>query len=180
MSQPISDALLTQILGQLEALQVSQQALQAKLDALAHPASPVSSPQYNTIAIPTHHPDSSLSSIAPTAISPSGPLSHGQSTTSTSAVGTGSDNGVIGDKERERLLYPGRVLLTNPITLIPVGLCLAFRCITNALRRRRESRAAAWCQLPVMAVLSAYQATGGQISLVVSRVVDAMVEIGRF
>lgn len=31
-----------------------------------------------------------------------------------------------------------------------------------------------------MAVLSAYQATGGQISLVVSRVVDAMVEIGRF
>lgn len=31
MSQPVSDAILTQILGQLESLQVSQQALQAKV-----------------------------------------------------------------------------------------------------------------------------------------------------
>ena len=31
--QPVSDAILTQILGQLEALQVSQQALQAKVCA---------------------------------------------------------------------------------------------------------------------------------------------------
>ena len=31
--QPVSDAVLTQILGQLEALQVSQQALQAKVRA---------------------------------------------------------------------------------------------------------------------------------------------------
>ena len=33
--QPVSDAILTQILGQLEALQVSQQALQAKVRAEA-------------------------------------------------------------------------------------------------------------------------------------------------
>lgn len=108
-----------------------------QLDALAHPASPVSSPQYNTIAIPTHHPDSSLSSIAPTAISPSGPLSHGQSTTSTSAVGTGSDNGVIGDKERERLLYPGRVLLTSESDThqtLSLSSLLGFAWLSGVLR----------------------------------------------
>lgn len=99
-----SDALLTQILAQLNLLQVSQQTLQAKLDALTSPASPpsVGSP------IPIHHdspstptlllsPVSSLSKVHLASPSPTKtPLEH-----------------ALTDKEREKALYPGRVLLTT-------------------------------------------------------------------
>ncbi|KAH9936594.1 GTP cyclohydrolase N terminal-domain-containing protein [Fomitopsis serialis] len=111
--QPVSDAILTQILGRLEALQVSQQALQAKLDALTNPpVSPVSSPPRNGIPIPqAHSREGSLSGITATTISPLNSLTGTQSPP-TPALNIDKDK-PLGDKERERLLYPGRVLLTT-------------------------------------------------------------------
>ncbi|KAF8901947.1 cyclohydrolase [Mucidula mucida] len=99
-----SEAVLTQILAQLETLQVSQQTLQAKLDAMTEnkgrpmSVSPPATPERRGIPIPGTSPTvhesfkASLASASP-ATSP---------TSSTPS-----------DKERERLLYPGRVNLTT-------------------------------------------------------------------
>ncbi|EIW74575.1 hypothetical protein CONPUDRAFT_67330 [Coniophora puteana RWD-64-598 SS2] len=105
-----SDAALTQILAQLNALQVSQQTLQAKIDALTaakdNAPVPMTPPSHND-AIPDS-PSRSLSSFAG---SPSSTPNKISLASSTPVVGTPplqSD-----DKERERALYPGRVLLTT-------------------------------------------------------------------
>ncbi|KIM81121.1 hypothetical protein PILCRDRAFT_821949 [Piloderma croceum F 1598] len=101
-----SDAVLSQILARLDALQVSQQALQAKLDSITNPGSPPLAP----VAIPSRQdsPSKTLSSL----VSPSSP-----STKVSSSISIGSPLDVrevsVGDKEREKLLYPGRVLLTT-------------------------------------------------------------------
>ncbi|TFK65709.1 hypothetical protein BDN72DRAFT_919974 [Pluteus cervinus] len=106
---PVSDAVLTQILAQLEALQVSQQTMQAKLDALTAnksetPLEPVkvnSEQSGSGATIPTAPPPRdvpvkvSLASAAPAVESPASRPLGGN------------------DKEREKLLYPGRVNLTT-------------------------------------------------------------------
>lgn len=121
----VSDsAILTQILNQLQTLQVSQQALQAKvrlnammpiyytkltinvrlqLDSLTNPSSPISSPQRSALSV-THE---SLSGSTVTPPNATRPLP--SSPTSVSA------ENVISDKERERILYPGRVMLTSKL-----------------------------------------------------------------
>ncbi|KAG2125613.1 GTP cyclohydrolase N terminal-domain-containing protein [Suillus cothurnatus] len=99
-----SDALLTQILAQLNALQVSQQTLQAKLDAFTTPRSP---PSHGT-PITGHH-DSPISSTL--LLSPSSSLSKVH-LASASQASTPPDHSQT-DKEREKALYPGRVLLTT-------------------------------------------------------------------
>ncbi|OCH85190.1 hypothetical protein OBBRIDRAFT_798413 [Obba rivulosa] len=109
----LSDAVLTQILVQLEALQVGQQTLQAKLDALTNPVSPSASPRRNGTSISGQSVDGALPGVAPgpTAISPPSPVSS-TSIASTAASNATSDK-TISDREREKLLYPGRVLLTT-------------------------------------------------------------------
>ncbi|KAJ7494793.1 cyclohydrolase [Mycena galericulata] len=105
-----SDAVLTQILKQLDAMQIQQQTMQAKLDALTasdvRPA-PSTSPPLSTsrpVAIPTRSVTVEMGVSPPTngAATPSSSMPHH---TLTSATAT--------EKERERLLYPGRVNLTT-------------------------------------------------------------------
>ncbi|KAH9889964.1 GTP cyclohydrolase N terminal-domain-containing protein [Cubamyces lactineus] len=116
----VSDAVLTQILTQLEALQVSQQTLQAKLDVLT--ASRTSdAPSSSTtgsgtpIAIPgrqgaaTAAADAIMSTEAPTAAPHNTLISPSTSPTVTTIVHHDKDK----DRERERLLYPSRVMLTT-------------------------------------------------------------------
>ncbi|KAF8799111.1 hypothetical protein BYT27DRAFT_7227989 [Phlegmacium glaucopus] len=74
---PVSDAILTQILAQLEAIQLSQQTLQANPPKGSNPI-----------------PSLRIASAPPT-------------------VNPISRPGVMTDKEREKLLYPGRVNLTT-------------------------------------------------------------------
>ncbi|GLB38828.1 putative GTP cyclohydrolase N terminal [Lyophyllum shimeji] len=109
---PVSDAILTQILAQLDALQVSQQTMQAKLDSITgvqkstvtplEPKAPthgrsesVTSVTSDALASPTEAPKAALASAEPGVAPPPSRIA-------------GS-----GDKERERLLYPGRVNLTT-------------------------------------------------------------------
>ncbi|KAL1743617.1 GTP cyclohydrolase N terminal-domain-containing protein [Schizophyllum fasciatum] len=90
---PATDAVLTQILGQLEALQVQQQALTAKLDSLT------------TSDRPTLHKPASSADVVHT-------LTGGS--TMQPSIGSPPTNGrVLDDKEREKILYPGRVLLST-------------------------------------------------------------------
>ncbi|CDO76240.1 hypothetical protein BN946_scf184900.g4 [Trametes cinnabarina] len=106
-----SDAVLTQILTQLEALQVSQQTLQAKLDALtaSRTTSPHSSPRGVGTPIPGRHADTIMSAEAPTAAPHQTLVSPSTSPVVSTIIHHGKDK----DKERERLLYPSRVLLTT-------------------------------------------------------------------
>ncbi|KAI9059238.1 hypothetical protein FKP32DRAFT_1580268 [Trametes sanguinea] len=108
-----SDAVLTQILTQLEALQVSQQTLQAKLDALtaSRSASPPSSPKGVGTPIPGRHADSAIimSAEAPTAAPQQTLISPSTSPVVSTIIHHEKDK----DKERERLLYPSRVMLTT-------------------------------------------------------------------
>ncbi|THG98348.1 hypothetical protein EW026_g3819 [Hermanssonia centrifuga] len=104
-----SDAVLTQILAQLESLQTSQQAMQAKLDNMVQlPASssssPPLSPQKGGIPIPreTSPPATPISSVTNASILAT--VSGGASATSDKQ---------LTDKEREKLLYPSRVMLTT-------------------------------------------------------------------
>lgn len=85
-----TDAVLTQILAQLETLQVGQQTLQAKLDALSG-----SSDEPKGIPIARAAVEAEPSSL---------PLSSSISQTSVPTIGS---------TEREKSLYPGRVLLTT-------------------------------------------------------------------
>ncbi|OBZ68838.1 Uracil-regulated protein 1 [Grifola frondosa] len=95
-------AILTQILSQLEALQISQQSLQAKLDALTSHQRPLSTAHRHAIPIPAPEADATLSiDSAPTFSPPSLPRE-------ISSPGAG-----LIDKEREKLLYPSRIMLTT-------------------------------------------------------------------
>ncbi|KAF5317762.1 hypothetical protein D9619_012564 [Psilocybe cf. subviscida] len=95
---PVSDAILTQILGQLESMQVAQQTMQAKLDALSSEGKDAISP---LVPVPVLLPESPSKSSSTLPISPSSPPAESSKTTS------------VADKEREKLLYPGRVNLTT-------------------------------------------------------------------
>ncbi|TFK23375.1 hypothetical protein FA15DRAFT_670561 [Coprinopsis marcescibilis] len=124
---PVSDAVLTQILTQLESLQVSQQAMQAKLDTLnAANKGPVSPLEPKTPPRPTSvlASDSSPVSFSKVAIPPvsSSPMSSFLSKTlgggaqkpdASSATPARVALASLTDKEREKLLYPGRVNLTT-------------------------------------------------------------------
>ncbi|EPQ54405.1 hypothetical protein GLOTRDRAFT_76898 [Gloeophyllum trabeum ATCC 11539] len=109
-SSAVSDAVLTQILSQLQALQASQQTLQAKLDSLTTPASPPLAPT-NGVPIPGRGVDSP--SMHPA--SPSQPVPvHSPLSTSASSMGLSpAADKPVSDKERERALYPARVILTT-------------------------------------------------------------------
>ncbi|KAF9529594.1 GTP cyclohydrolase N terminal-domain-containing protein [Crepidotus variabilis] len=99
----LSDAVLTQILAQLQALQVSQQTMQAKIDALTPPGKTPTTPL---------EPKAVLPPSTPTRTSASGTPSSPPPATSSSAA-TSVPGKPLTDKEREKLLYPGRVNLTT-------------------------------------------------------------------
>ncbi|VDC00421.1 unnamed protein product [Peniophora sp. CBMAI 1063] len=104
-----NDAILTQILSRLESLQVSQQALQAKLDAIQNPVSPPLRPaSAYGVASPSH----TLSSLPPSAASAT-PPSAPTSLPNTVKADGGAEGKIISDREREKLLYPSRVMLTT-------------------------------------------------------------------
>ncbi|KAJ7030464.1 GTP cyclohydrolase N terminal-domain-containing protein [Mycena alexandri] len=112
-----SDALLRKILTQLDAMQIQQQTMQAQLDALSSPPRPAPSsagPASRPISIPSARSVSSEMGTSP-------PLAGTPSSTSQPPLsGTPSSmphhtlSGVTPtEKERERILYPGRVNLTT-------------------------------------------------------------------
>ncbi|TFL02696.1 GTP cyclohydrolase N terminal-domain-containing protein [Pterulicium gracile] len=105
-----SDALLTQILTQLNALQVSQQTIQAKLDELDRERSSVKTLEPKGIPIPIRQVSdvgsvASVESVIGSA-SPKTPSILSSATIPRTTAG-------VSDKEREKLLYPGRVNLTT-------------------------------------------------------------------
>lgn len=130
-------AVLTQILKQLETLQVSQQAMQAKVRVrsacLSNRFAKMNGSQLDNFT--QHQPVSSPSS-APTSPQRGGiPLPRGQSDTppmgspassfsnhsllstlANASAPSSSDKTLVADREREKLLYPGRVLLTSACT----------------------------------------------------------------
>ncbi|KAF7336661.1 Uracil-regulated protein 1 [Mycena venus] len=106
-----SEAVLVKIMTQLDAIQIQQQTMQAQLDALNTPghhnpvaSSPPPGPTASSrpIAIPSSHSTTSeLGTSPPLSGTPSSMPHHALSgVTST-------------EKERERILYPGRVNLTT-------------------------------------------------------------------
>ncbi|KAF9236969.1 GTP cyclohydrolase N terminal-domain-containing protein [Melanogaster broomeanus] len=108
MSTSTNDAVLVQILAQLNALQISQQTLQAKLDALTMPVSP----QRSGVPIPGRQEPETSPTISTLLLSPSTSLSRTQLVSFSPPTSTPPDH-VSTDKEREKALYPGRVLLTT-------------------------------------------------------------------
>ncbi|KAI0087850.1 GTP cyclohydrolase N terminal-domain-containing protein [Irpex rosettiformis] len=107
-------AALTQITQYFEALQVSQQALHAKLDNILNGQVPVSntsspplSPQKGGIPLPRPQ-----SETPPMAASPSSLNNPSLLSALASANGTTAEK-TLTDKEREKLLYPSRVMLTT-------------------------------------------------------------------
>ncbi|EJC98060.1 uncharacterized protein FOMMEDRAFT_114895 [Fomitiporia mediterranea MF3/22] len=110
----VSDAVLTQILVQLQDLQKSQQVLAAKVDSIL--SSGASSPRGPATSLPHQGREtpSVLPSVDTHAASPSSSivaLSSSLSPTSTSPPKNGSP--LFSEKERERALYPSRVILTT-------------------------------------------------------------------
>ncbi|KZS96075.1 hypothetical protein SISNIDRAFT_451756 [Sistotremastrum niveocremeum HHB9708] len=112
---PVTEAILTQILSQLETLTVQQQTLQAKVDALAggsNASSPNLGPVNSTrgIAIPGSRGESpsvpSALSLSPE-VATSPPLDR-----FTHKVQPGSPTSAS-EKSREKILYPSRVILTT-------------------------------------------------------------------
>ncbi|TRM63965.1 GTP cyclohydrolase N terminal-domain-containing protein [Schizophyllum amplum] len=89
---PATDAVLTQILGQLEALQIQQQSITAKLDDLTSSRPTPGKPQSSSDLVHTLTGGAMQPSIG--------------SPVSVSHLS-------LDDKERERILYPGRVLLST-------------------------------------------------------------------
>ncbi|KAG5652228.1 hypothetical protein H0H81_005770 [Sphagnurus paluster] len=104
----VSDAVLTQILAQLNALQVSQQTMQAKLDAMTGATKkPVDSKL-------TH--GRSTSNVSVSSDVPTSPVDVPKVSLASADPHVGSPSPrAVGatDKEREKLLYPGRVNLTT-------------------------------------------------------------------
>ena len=113
---PETNAMLTQILAQLQTIQLSQQAMQAKVRYGIRPTSfNGSHPELQLDALSTAEQTSPLE---PKAIIPSSPpiVSIPVPSSSTTRIAPPVPNstpGVITDKEREKLLYPGRVNLTS-------------------------------------------------------------------
>ncbi|KAH9480916.1 Uracil-regulated protein 1 [Psilocybe cubensis] len=119
---PVSDAILTQILAQLEAMQVSQQTMQAKLDALSQhkpssPLEPKSMKGLPNLATPSTPPREGTSTSTQTDDAKESVVSvQAQSTRaalSSAPPSLGPAAASLTDKEREKLLYPGRVNLTT-------------------------------------------------------------------
>ncbi|KAH9021861.1 GTP cyclohydrolase N terminal-domain-containing protein [Lactarius hengduanensis] len=100
-------AVLAQILTQLESLQLSQQVLQAKIDTLTNPVSPGTWPA-SSHGLPSPIPASSLTLDGVPSTPPSGPTQ-----AIATSVGEKGVDGITAEKEREKVLYPGRVLLTT-------------------------------------------------------------------
>ncbi|KDR71226.1 hypothetical protein GALMADRAFT_75184 [Galerina marginata CBS 339.88] len=119
---PVSDAILTQILGQLEAMQVAQQTMQAKLDALSLEKTATSplepKPMQGIPNLSTPSPAPSLG-VATTVVNgdtqqlPSPAPEPHRTALVSSPPATGPKKAALTDKEREKLLYPGRVNLTT-------------------------------------------------------------------
>ncbi|KAI5114705.1 hypothetical protein M0805_002066, partial [Coniferiporia weirii] len=109
----VSDsAILAQILAQLNDLQKSQQVLAAKVDSILTPSSPRSS--VYGIPIPGRETPSVQPSVDPHAASPSTSVI-ALSSSLPSALGSPPPNETVlpTEKERERALYPSRVILTT-------------------------------------------------------------------
>ncbi|KAF8956786.1 GTP cyclohydrolase N terminal-domain-containing protein [Flammula alnicola] len=107
---PVSDAILMQILGQLEAIQVTQQRMQAKLDSL--------NIQNVTISPLEPKPGQGISAGgAPGGTTVSAPSTPPRTTLVNAAPAVERMTGGLTDKEREKLLYPGRINLTSPHSL---------------------------------------------------------------
>ncbi|KAI0315818.1 GTP cyclohydrolase N terminal-domain-containing protein [Amylostereum chailletii] len=103
----LNNAVLTQILAQLQSLQISQQALQAKLDSFTNPVSPPFRPTSSGLSSPARSSLNSLpaehsSTVAPPFTSVIPP-----------AESAKNDDKGLSEKEREKLLYPSRVMLTT-------------------------------------------------------------------
>ncbi|PPQ87364.1 hypothetical protein CVT25_001980 [Psilocybe cyanescens] len=130
---PVSDAILTQILAQLEAMQVSQQTMQAKLDALSQgkgssPLEPKPIQGIPNLSAPSSPPrggasastqtDSSVGAtpadktIVPST-SPPKTATAARAALSSAPPSLRPTAASLTDKEREKLLYPGRVNLTT-------------------------------------------------------------------
>ncbi|KAI9568441.1 GTP cyclohydrolase N terminal-domain-containing protein [Boletus coccyginus] len=115
MSTGTNDAVLVQILAQLNALQVSQQTLQAKFDAFATPSSlssPSSPQRGDAISVSGCNGPESLGSPSSSnlLLSPSPRKAHLVS--SAPPTSTPPDRPLT-DREREKALYPGRVVLAT-------------------------------------------------------------------
>ncbi|KZV93857.1 hypothetical protein EXIGLDRAFT_835444 [Exidia glandulosa HHB12029] len=115
----IADDLLAQILTKLETLTVSQAALQAKLDALAAPGYSISSPSRAlpitgspSVPVPSSFSSASPPPLGLSPLSSSGNAFHAAAPHADSALAQliGEDDAA---KERERKLYPSRVILTT-------------------------------------------------------------------
>ncbi|KAG6847584.1 hypothetical protein H0H93_007189 [Arthromyces matolae] len=142
MSVPVSEAILTQILAQLNALQVQQQTMQAKLDALSgatvtkgpgSPLEPARPKEFETLT-----PVSISASSTPSVVPSPGPGPLPISTVNLKAPLTSvepnvgsppTSRAISSDKEREKLLYPGRVNLTS---LSPFSKCALLVYVTKA------------------------------------------------
>jgi len=134
---PVSDAILTQILSQLENLSIQQQTLQAKvcllvrvlcrsvdivqllqLDSLTNqPSSPPLQPVASS-AIPIPTGDGSFTSLpalrGPINTPPAGSsLSASQSPKQSGLADASLSNEASKEKAREKALYPSRVILTS-------------------------------------------------------------------
>ncbi|KAK1225599.1 hypothetical protein PQX77_011459 [Marasmius sp. AFHP31] len=106
----MSEEILSKILAQLDALQVNQNAMQAKLDNLT-----ASSPTSERQGLPIYHPrkqESTESLGTPLSTSVPSSLPHTASASITQQV-TPASASLKDLKEREKALYPGRVLLTT-------------------------------------------------------------------
>lgn len=83
-----------------------------QVDALLSPASPFSSPRQNGTTIADAHTEASLSGVAPTVTATTSLISV-QSSPSLSTVNGVTKDKAVDDNEREKLLYPSRVMLTS-------------------------------------------------------------------
>ncbi|KAI0697903.1 GTP cyclohydrolase N terminal-domain-containing protein [Cytidiella melzeri] len=114
MSTSTDSATLTQISQYFEALQVSQQALHAKLDQellrVRTLVGPPMSPTKGGIPLPR-----AQSETPPIAGTPSSSMNNPSllSTLANASASGAAAEKTLTDKEREKLLYPGRVMLTT-------------------------------------------------------------------
>ncbi|KAF9443174.1 hypothetical protein P691DRAFT_764522 [Macrolepiota fuliginosa MF-IS2] len=106
---PATDAVLTQILVQLEAMQLNQQAMQAKLDALGGTGKPAPAPLEPK---PHTRSESTTSDTSEKGKEPVPPPANVPLAGSTTGPPPPRSKALT-DKEREKLLYPGRVNLTT-------------------------------------------------------------------
>ncbi|KAH6892740.1 cyclohydrolase [Coprinopsis sp. MPI-PUGE-AT-0042] len=107
----MSDAVLTQILARLEALQVSQQSIQAQLDNLQSEKT-TSTPLSPSPAVREELP-SSPPPEKPTTLGQVGSAASAAAVLGSTSTPDRTSTAGMTDKEREKLLYPGRVLLTT-------------------------------------------------------------------